>query len=143
MTAQAVERVSATLVPIEQRMDFLPFFFGPRLMIQGENAVYGWLSSVSSNYKGGYWNYYTLSNGGFYMAPRIGDKMHLIIPGNWYDGKMSADAAGIVATLFGLNILMHRLPDSDERDMLIDHYYRLRNFASSHPEADFIACAID
>lgn len=50
-------------------MGFLPAFFGEEHMMNGEGLVFCWLRNLSEDYNGGLWNYYTLSNGGFYMAP--------------------------------------------------------------------------
>ena len=35
--------VTASLVAEAQRLDFLPTYFGPRLMMRGEALVYAWL----------------------------------------------------------------------------------------------------
>jgi hypothetical protein len=89
------------LIPDNERMDFLPKHFGQRLMLRGELAVYGWLDRLSEDYQGGYWHYYELP-GSFYLAPAGYDKLHIVWPLNWCDRTMSADAAGIVATLYAL-----------------------------------------
>jgi hypothetical protein len=74
-TAQTVEdnAVTASLVTGEARPDFLPFYFGTRRMLRGEALVYGWMKRLCKSYDGGYWHFYTLSNGGFYMAPDRSD----------------------------------------------------------------------
>jgi hypothetical protein len=38
-------------------------------MIIGEALVFGWLDRLCIDYSGGLWDFYSLSNGGFYMAP--------------------------------------------------------------------------
>jgi hypothetical protein len=43
-------------------------------------------------------DYYELSNGGFYMAPCLDKKLTMFVEGNGYEGILSADAAGIVAS---------------------------------------------
>ena len=65
--AQELIPVTAALVDDEHRLDFLPTYFGPRLMMRGEALVYGWMRRLAESYNGGFWNYYTLTNGGFYM----------------------------------------------------------------------------
>lgn len=142
--AQELAPLAANLVAESDRLSFLPAFFGPRLMLRGEALVYGWLDTLSEDYNGGFWNYYTLTNGGFYMAPATDKRLRLEVDGNGFDGEMSADAAGIVATLFALGQLAAELQGSDVGDTLIDRYHFLRDFAANaHAEAGLILAAID
>lgn len=133
----------ANLVSDENRLSFLPAYFGPRLMMRGESLVYGWLSQLSEDYGGGFWSFYTLSNGGFYMAPDYDTKMRVVVPGNGFSREMSADAAGIVANLFALCQLASEAAGTDAGDMLIDRYHALREFVDTHPEGGAIFAAID
>ena len=139
---QANQPVTASLVASNRRLTFLPTYFGPRLMMRGESLVYAWLRRLSEDYNGGFWNYYELSNGGFYMAPVLG-RLRLEVDGNGYSGEMSADAAGIVATLFALGQLAAETQGTDECDALIDRYHWLREYAGTHAEAAQIYRAID
>ena len=140
--AQELIPLAAVLVDDEHRLDFLPTYFGPRLMMRGEALVYGWMRRLAEGYNGGFWNYYTLTNGGFYMAPVLG-RLRLEVDGNGYGGEMSADAAGIVATLFVLGQLSAETQGTDECDALIDRYHWLREYAGTHAEAAQIYRAID
>ncbi|WP_427183796.1 antirestriction protein [Bordetella bronchialis] len=135
--AQAIS-TTVRLVPDNERMNFLPKHFGQRLMLAGELAVYGWLDRLSEDYRGGYWHYYEIP-GSFYMAPTSHDTLRIVWPLNWCDRTMSADAAGIVATLYALSELCQRPQGAD----LVDKYYALREFASVHAEASAILAAID
>lgn len=131
--------ITASLLPEKSRMGFLPAFFGPELMMLGEPLVYNWMRVLAKSYNGGFWGYYTLSNGGFYMAPEC-DRMYQIeVPSNGFEGELSADAAGVVATLYGLCQLAERT----RSERIIDLYYLLRDFASQHVEAAQIFGAID
>lgn len=105
--------------------------------------MYGWLSRLSEDYNGGFWNYYTLTNGGFYMAPATDKALRLVVAGNWFEGELSADAAGIVATLFALGQIAAEIQGTAEADALIDRYHFLRDFAAEHVEAGLIFRAID
>jgi hypothetical protein len=107
---QANQPVTASLVASNRRLTFLPTYFGPRLMMRGESLVYAWLRRLSEDYNGGFWNYYELSNGGFYLAPELTGRLCLEVDGNGYSGELSADAAGIVATLFALGPARGRQP---------------------------------
>src|SRR5699024_5370545 len=89
---QAYTTVTAQLVPNGKRLDFLPQLF-PGLYIHGEVYVYENLESIADDYNGGYWNYYTLSNGGYYMAPEGDEALKVTIASNFFDGELSPDAA--------------------------------------------------
>jgi hypothetical protein len=91
--------VTATLVSDEQRMKTLPFYFGAKLTA-AEMLVYQLMGTLCPGYSGGYWAFYALSNGGFYMAPTTDDRFTIKVDCNGYAGEMSADAAGVTACLF-------------------------------------------
>lgn len=121
----------------------MPTYFGPRLMMRGEALVYAWLRRLCERYNGAYWHYYTLSDGGFYLAPDLAERLEIEVDGNGFRGELSADAAGIVATLFALGQLAAEIAGTDAADALIDRYHFLRGFAAGHPEAAAIYRAID
>ncbi|WP_131751197.1 MULTISPECIES: antirestriction protein [Legionella] len=130
--------IVSTLVSNKLRTYFLPVHFG-RWMMRAEGAIYDTLGSFSKTYQGGYWHFYELSNGGFYMAPAMDEPLRVFIPGNGYEGEVSADAAGIIATLFVLCSLSH----STEEDRFIRGYHCLLDFAEQHMESAAIFAAID
>ncbi len=70
------------------------------------------------------------------MAPAGYDKLSIVWPMNWCARNMSADAAGIVATLYAL-CEKYRVDD------LVEKYHALRDFAGEHPQASAIYAAID
>jgi hypothetical protein len=129
--------ITAARVPDEERMNTLPRHFG-RHLLSVENAIYAWLRELSGEYSGGYWHFYELSNGGFYMAPEC-ESLQLRVDGNGYAGRMSGDAAGIVACLFALSHLSFQIPN----DMLSRHFHQLLEFATEHREAPAIIAATD
>lgn len=140
MTTQEKEiSISANIISQEDRMDFLPSFFGFNLMLVGESMVYSWMERLSKDYKGGYWNFYRLSNGGFYMAPNYTEEMSIEVVGNYVETVVSPDAAGIIATAFALGQMSTMY--SDER--LIDLYHLLRSYIHEHSESSAIFQAID
>ncbi|MPS82400.1 MAG: antirestriction protein [Achromobacter sp.] len=128
----------ARLVPDHDRLAFLPKHFGIPLMLRGEISVYNWLDRLSQEYSGGSWHYYEIPNG-FYMAPADYETLHIVWPMNWCDRTMSADAAGIVATLYALCELCSQYRSDD----LAEKYHALRDFAGEHAEANAIFAAID
>jgi hypothetical protein len=131
------QKLAARQVPDDERLDTLPRHFG-RYMMRVEDAIYTFLRELAQEYRGGYWHFYELSNGGFYMAPQLG-LLDLQVDGNGYAGRMSADAAGITACLFAFSHLSFQI----QNDLISRHYYALRDFALEHAEARAIFAAID
>jgi len=126
------EPVTATLISCDElRLEFLPTFFGVRYMMAGERHAYAAMGRLSSEYNGGHWNFYTLSNGGFYMAPRIKEiKLDEF-------GTVSGNAAGVAATMFAINrLLCDGVQGVALEKELSENYYRLRDFISELPESD-------
>ena len=140
MTLTTASTPTATLVPEERRMAFLPRLFGPRLLLIGEHAVFGFMEQLSpADYGGGMWDFYELAGTPRYLAPTSKPRLRLCCDGNGYDGEVSADAAGIIATLFAFSHLSFR-HDAPE---LSDGFARLYAYAADHPEARDIFQAID
>ena len=133
-----LDRISSAVVPDERRLNVLPTFFG-RHYVAGESLVYDWAGRLCTAYQGGFWHFFTLSNGGFYMAPaalgRVAVRWHM----NGYSDTMGADAFGVTATLFAFCHLAEKTRD----DTVIDRYHQLREFAAQHVEAANILRAID
>jgi hypothetical protein len=136
--------ITAEVVQENQRMDVLPALFGSAFM-RGENLITGYMRNICAGYGGGYWDFIRLSNGGFYLRPDM-DTVELSIAGNGFEKEVSADAAGIVVTLYALNILMWDSADSD-RDELLNHLYQqsemLKDYAETISERSAIYRAID
>lgn len=138
--------VTACMVPEDRRLNFLPMYFGPRWMIDGEALVYRWLNRLCADYHSALWHFYELSNGGFYMAPDLPGRLYIRVGSNGFESAMSADAAGIVATLFALAEIAEKIRDMEETnegDVFADRYHLLRAFALKHAEHALIFQAID
>lgn len=131
--------ISAQLVAEKDRPDFLAKQLPGSLCVKGESLVYRWLAKLSPQYAGGYWEFYALSNGGFYMAPKDARQFAIAVEGNGFRGTVSADVAGIIACLFALNALACQ----SANPAVIDRYYQLRDYALDHPDALSIMAAID
>jgi hypothetical protein len=130
-------KIEAHRVPDDARIGTLPRHFGVH-MLMVESRIYGVLSQFSSGYHGGLWQFFELSNGGFYMTPP-GNEYELRIDSNGFEDRMSADATGIVVCLFALSHLSFEVTDA----VFSEHFHRLRDFAMNHPEAAKIFSAID
>jgi len=91
-------KVEAYLVLEGARIGTLPRHFGARMMTV-EHMVYNFMRQFVAGYKGAYWDFYELSNGGFYMIPNC-DPVEFNVHTNGFEGSLSADAAGITVCLF-------------------------------------------
>lgn len=134
----ATAGITRILVPHEKRITFLPRVFGSRHMIEGESMVYAWMSSLCPEYRGGFWDFYDLSNGGFYLRLASDRSFAVHVDGNGFTGVMSADAASITASLFAINHLLFK-----GASHLDDAFYALRDYARQHEEGTSIIRAID
>ena len=68
-TQASLLTVTRELVAEDQRLDIVERLFGMAFPLQLDPVVYGITDRMAEEYTGGYWHFYTLSNGGFYMAP--------------------------------------------------------------------------
>ncbi len=132
--------ITAARVSESQRMDVADEHFGIRFPITVEPMIYQFATQLSSAYSGGYWHFYTLSNGGFYMAPDMAETFE-VIADNGYQGSMSAEALGITACLYAFSNLSFINGQFGEK--CAERYHQLYEFAMQHPEAAAIRAAID
>src|SRR5258708_39976598 len=117
-------KVEAYLVLEDARIGTLPKHFGARMMTV-EQSVYNFMREFVAEYKGAFWDFYELSNGGFYMAPSS-DPVKFSVHTNGFDGTLSADAAGITVGLFSFSSPSFQQP---AQDRFSPHLFSLRKFA--------------
>ena len=79
--------------PEDHRLDIAERLFGVSFPLQLEPVVYGITDRMVGKYTGGYWYFYTLSNGVFCMAPAEDRCFHVKCQKR-YQGDLSADAPG-------------------------------------------------
>lgn len=131
-------RIIVTRIEDKDRIGFLPRVTEGR-NLEFEFGVYDLMRDFCRDYAGGFWEFYSLSNGGFYIAPDEDRRYHIFVPSNGFDGELSSDAAGVVMSLYSLNKMTWRAPT----EYLNAKYYELYDFAAQHPEAATIFGAID
>ncbi|WP_370612054.1 antirestriction protein [Citrobacter meridianamericanus] len=136
--------ITASRLPDERRITFWPQYFGTVLQwILLEPRLFAWMDRLCEDYGGSIWQFYTLSNGGAFMAPEPEDgnedKWTLFNDMNGNSADMSAEAAGIAACL--LEYSHHACRTGCE--VMTAHYYRLRDYALTHPECQAIMRIID
>ena len=132
--------ITAKIVPESQRMDAADKHFGIRFPLTVEPMIYQFATQLAPAYSGGYWNFYQINNGGFFMAPNLDQSFH-VIADNGYEGTLSAEALGITASFYtysNLSFGAGRFPEACS-----DQHHRLYEFAMEHPEAAAIRLAIN
>ncbi|MDP1927573.1 MAG: antirestriction protein [Thiobacillus sp.] len=125
---------------IDRRISHTAALFGVHFPMQLEPYVYSVTSELANEYHGGYWQFYTLSNGGFYMAPNA-DQMFRVSCENGYEGDLSSDALGIAACLYAYSHLS--FADDAFAETCAEQYHLLRDYMLEHAEARGILGAID
>ena len=131
--------ITSQRIKEQQRINHTAALFGSNFPIALEPAIYTFAERLSPDYRGGYWQFHQLSNGGFYMAPDDTEPF-LVISDNGYEGTMSADAMGITACLYAYS---HLSFDPKLTEICAEHHHRLREFMLEHAEAKHILSATD
>jgi hypothetical protein len=124
----------------DQRINLTADLFGIYFPLRLEPFVYAITSKLSDDYSGGYWHFYTLSNGAFYMAPDDEGKFS-VISENGHECFMSADALGITACLYAYSHLS--FGDDEFAEICAQQYHWLREYMFEHAEVQGILAAID
>jgi len=130
-------KITVTIVPEFERLEQLPNKFGKQFL-RVESAIYQFMEKLCKQYNGGYWDFYRLSNGGFFMAPSMANNVKIAWSENYFEGTMTVNAAGVVACLFAYSAIAGQ--GSEEAT---EQFYKLRDYAQRHDEQDLIFRAID
>ena len=133
--------ITRHLVPENQRVAVTAGLFGIHFPLRLEPVIYGIADQMSPDYQGGYWQFYTLSNGGFYGTPE-GDQVYAARSLNGWQGELSADALGIVVCLTAYSHLSFGGPEDFAR-ACAQHYHLLREYMYDRSELAAILAAID
>ena len=124
-----------------QRTSITAGLFGVHFPLLVEPLVYALTESMTREYRGGYWQFYSLSNGGFYMAPDS-ERYYPVACQNGYEGILSADALGITACLYAYSHLSF-LDNPTLAEVCAEQYHLLREYMLEQTEAEGILGAID
>lgn len=132
--------ITAQLLEGTQRVSHTASVFGINFPFKLEPTVFAMADRLAPAYNGGFWDFYELSNQGFYMAPASG-RPFKVQSMNGFEGNLSADALGITACLFAYSQLSFGADAFAE--LMAEHYHRLRHFALAHHEAGAVLAVID
>jgi hypothetical protein len=129
---------AARVIFIPDNLSCLPELAG-RGDVPLERAIYDLLRGMSPDYGGGGWEYFQLSNGGFYMAPQKRGAYRIVYEGIGFDKAVSEQAAGIIACATAYSHLSC-LPQGDR---FVRAHQLLLDFIEQHPEVELILAALD
>ncbi len=125
----------------DERVNYPAYHFGDYFPFRIEPTIFSMADCLSEDYNGGYWKFYELTNGAFYMAPDE-DEPFRVSAKNGYSGTMSADAFGITVCLYAYSHLSFT-DDEELADEVTEQYHLLREYMLEHPEVGAILAAID
>ena len=135
------EIITSLRVPETDRMAFVDNLFGISYVLKLEPTVFRFAEQLAAPaYKGGYWEFQSLGNGGFYMAPRL-DTIFRVSCENGFQGKLTADALGITACLYAYSQLS--FGDGAFAETCAQHFHLLREYMLDHAEVQSILSATD
>lgn len=137
--------VQKFLVSETEKIHAIPQFLQP-YFIEIEARTQDFLKRFSTDYTGGNWNYYQLSSGGLFMAPSSRKFYRVEVPQNYFSEEVDAEAAGLIAFLYAVNLKLasqHDSPNGPDRNLNTLYYDVLRYAVSQTPYKTKIACAID
>ncbi len=123
-----------------QRVNHTAKIFGVNFPMRLEPTVFNMAGRLAAAYNGGYWEFYVLSNTGFYMSPKTDARFEVSCE-NGYEGGMSADALGIAACLYAYSHLS--FGGDAFADVCAGQYHALREFMFEHAEVTAILRATD
>lgn len=129
--------IIATKISEANRVRVLATHF-PRAYVRFENIVLHIAERIGGQVQSDPWEFFELSNGGFYMAPATPTQYAVDIPfGRRYCGHVSHDAFGIICCLYACCFL------AEQDDRMALHYVWLTDFYQVHVESADIWWAID
>ena len=132
--------ITNIIIPESGRMAFVDKLFGLHFPMRLEPTIFDMAGRLALEYRGGYWEFNALSNGGFYMSPRS-TAVFDVSSDNGFEGQLSADALGIAACLYAYSHLS--FGDGAFAETCADQFHLLREYAVGHAEARAIVAAID
>jgi len=132
--------ITKTRVANKKRIKVTADLFGVNFPLRLEPFIYAITDHIAEHYHGGYWHFYELSNGGFYMALDSDTPLNVSCE-NGFEGALSGDALGIAVCLYAYSHLS--FDNGPFAETCAEHYYLLRDYMFEHPEVVAILGVID
>lgn len=138
MTPRAIHR---QLLSDVQRVDLPAELFGAvAFPFKVEPTIFNMAGMLATEYRGGFWDMYGLSNQAWYMSPAQ-ETLFVVSSMNGFSGRMTADALGITACMFAFS---HMSFGGDAvAEACAEQYQLLRQYALDHLEARAILATCD
>lgn len=109
------------------------------------SASLKFMKRFCDSYEAGYWSYFKVGRNSGFMCPDTDEIYHFDMP-NYFSGNVSAEAAGIIVTIFVLQACFNAAWELEDKD-LCDHYREamdtLKDYAATTDESQSIFRAID
>lgn len=134
-------RVVAVAVHDEtERLKCLSKIAGPSIIqtVRLEHAFFNAMHLYDNTYHGGWWDFFQLSNGGFYVALKDDRLFHMVSP-NGFECDVDANTAGIIVSAFAYS----NLSFGPNGEAFGEEYHKLSDFIFQHPKAGTIRAALD
>lgn len=132
------QAISATLLADSDQKREALYATAGTLNATLENVVLATMWTIGVDFELGEWNYFELSNGGFYMAPNTEKTVDLACA-NGFEHEVCANTAGIIVTAMAYSRLA-LLPNGERFNQAYQH---LSDFIFQHREAGIIRAALD
>lgn len=136
--------ITKKIVNGKYRGGVLPRFIGSKFLIF-EQTIYGYTDHFVEDYSGGFWQFYELTNGGFYMSLDSEKELTFENDDNYFSESVDADTMSIIINLYVYNHLSFKYYESDveSAERFIRLYSLLLEYAKQHQQASTIFRAID
>ena len=135
------QRIVAVTIDDEvERLKCLTDIVGQSIIktVRLEHAFFNSMHLFDETYHGGWWNFFKLSNGGFYVALKDDKQFHMVSP-NGFECDVDANTAGIIVSAFAYS----NLSFGPNGEAFGEEYHKLSDFIFQHPEAGTIRAALD
>ena len=122
----------------KDRPNILMNYFGS-LFLTVELTTFSLADYFIDEYHGGSWNFFSLSNGGFYMAFKHEGSVNFNNQNNLFCESIDPEIASIIINLYAISAVV-----SESRDKILQtRYQQLYQYAMELPEANLIYRALD
>jgi hypothetical protein len=103
-----------------------------------EHEFFNAMHLFDDTYHGGWWDFFKLSNGGFYVALKDDKQFHMVSP-NGFECDVDANTAGIIVSAF----VYSNLSFGPNGEAFGEEYHKLSDFIFQHRKAGTIRAALD
>lgn len=124
----------------DERHDCLVAIAGNSIFatVKLEHAFFNAMALFDETYHGGWWDFFKLSNGGFYVALKTDKQIHMASP-NGFECDVDANTAGLIVSAFAYS----NLSFGPIGAAFGEEYHKLSDFIFQQPEAGTIRAALD